>query len=264
MHHDGNSRATEKPRMDMLARFHGLRPQVTVTTLRPCHRVALALLVMTGRGTRLGLSRWAGPGGSDRTVPRVCSTVRPWATLVWVFWRQPLYRPGEVSLVAGDAVVVTQAGPHPHGLERCFARLDGTPVPGLAGFTGSWVRTQARRVLPGPVAPVGRRDAEQAASQATAAAKPQPPSTGQRRRGRPQGRTHKPTADVPFTPALGPSNRLITAVRPRVVAAISVPDVVRDGPVGHHHAVHRARPCPVHGISTRRADAAWSWPDTGL
>jgi putative transposase len=50
--------------MDMFALCQCRRPQVTVTTLRQCHRVAVALLVMTGRVTMLGLSRWAGPGGS--------------------------------------------------------------------------------------------------------------------------------------------------------------------------------------------------------
>jgi len=50
--------------MDMLPLFQCLHPHVTVTTLRQFHRMAFALLVMTGRITMLGLSRWAGPGGS--------------------------------------------------------------------------------------------------------------------------------------------------------------------------------------------------------
>ena len=47
-----------------------------------------------------GLSRWAGHGGRYRTVPRVCSTVLPWATRLWVCGRQPLYRPGDVYWLA--------------------------------------------------------------------------------------------------------------------------------------------------------------------
>ena len=86
--------------MDMLALFQCLRPHVTVTTLRQFHRIAFALLVMTGRVTMLGLSRWAGPG--------------------------------DVYLLAGDAGVVTKAGQHTHGLERFCASLYGTPGPGLA------------------------------------------------------------------------------------------------------------------------------------
>jgi putative transposase len=82
--------------MDILALVQCLRPHGTVTTLRQCHRVAVALLVMTGRVTMLGLSRWAGPGSSDRTVQRLFSTGLPWATLLGVCFRQHLYRPGEV------------------------------------------------------------------------------------------------------------------------------------------------------------------------
>jgi len=51
----------------------------------PCGHAAGsgALLGLTGRSTRLGSSRWAGPGGSERPVPRVVSTVLPWARRLW-------------------------------------------------------------------------------------------------------------------------------------------------------------------------------------
>jgi len=167
-----------------------------VTPLRPFHRIAVALLVMTGRVTRLGLARWAGPGGSDRAVPRVCSTVLPWAALFGVCCRQHLYRPGAVYLRAGDEAVVTNAGQHPHGLERFCASRYGTPGPGLACCTFSLVSTPERRSFPRHVEPVVRRDTEQAASKANAAAKQQNPSPAQRRRGRPKGRQNTHTADV--------------------------------------------------------------------
>src|SRR5262245_44670316 len=113
--------------MDMLPLFQCLHPHVTVTTLRQFHRMAFALLVMTGRITMLGLSRWAGPGGSSRTVQRCFSTVLPWATGFWVFCRPHLSRPGEVYVRAGDDVVVTTAGQPTHGLDRCCASRDGKP-----------------------------------------------------------------------------------------------------------------------------------------
>jgi putative transposase len=94
-----------------------------------------AMLVMTGRITMLGLSRWAGKGGSYRTMQRFFSTVLPWATLFWVFVRQHVYRPEEVYLLAGDAVVATKAGKPTQGLDRFFSSLYGKPVPGLAFFT---------------------------------------------------------------------------------------------------------------------------------
>ena len=250
--------------MDIVALSQCLQPHVTVPTLRQFHRIAGALLVMTGRVTMLGLSRWPGPGGSYRTVQRFFSTVIPWVTLFWVFFRQHLSRPGDVSLLAGDEVVVTKAGNPPHGLDRFFASLDGTPVPGLACFTLSWVSTQERRSFPGHVEQGVRRDAEKAASKAKAAAKKQTSSTDTRRRGRPQGRKNKNKAEVTLPPELGRITRMITALLQRIAAYLSLTSLVLDGHFGHHNALHMARQGHMPLLSTLRSDSALYLPYTGL
>ena len=61
------------------------------------------------------------PRGSYRTVQRFFSTVLPWATLFWVFFRPSLHCPEEVYVLAGDAVVITKVGKTTHGLDR-FSR----------------------------------------------------------------------------------------------------------------------------------------------
>ena len=116
--------------MDIVALCHCLRPHITVTTVRQLRRIILALLVITGRVTMLGLSRWTGHGGSYRTIQRFFATVLPWGTLFWVFFRHHLYRSTDVYLLAGDEVVVTTAGKTTHGLDRFFSSLYGKPVPG--------------------------------------------------------------------------------------------------------------------------------------
>src|SRR5215471_8205131 len=118
--------------MDILALFQCLRPHVTTTTLRQFSRITWAMLVMTGRVTMLGISRWAGRGGSYRTVQRFFSQALPWAMLFWVFFRQYVYRADESYLLVGDEVVATKAGKYTHGLDRFFSSLYGKPVPGLA------------------------------------------------------------------------------------------------------------------------------------
>jgi IS4 transposase len=253
--------------MNIVALFQCLRPHVTVTTLGQFQRIVFALLVMTGRVTMLGLSRWAGPGGSYRTVQRFFSTVLPWATLFWVFFRQHLYRPGDVYLLAGDEVVVTKAGAHTHGLDRFFASLYGQPVPGLAFFTLSLVSTQQRRAFPLHVEQVVRSDAEKAASQAKAAAKQltqQKPSTDQRRRGRPKGCKNKNKTEVTLTPELGRIKSMITALQQRLAADISLTYLVLDGHFGNHTALHTARQCNLPLISKLRSDSALYLPYTGL
>ena len=129
--------------MDILALLQCLHSAVPRTTLRHCSRIVAALLVMTGRVTMLGISRWTGSGGSYRTVQRFFSQALPWATLFWVFFRQQVYRPEDVYLLVGGEVVATKAGKHTHGLDRFFASLYGKPVPGLAFFTLSLVSTHA-------------------------------------------------------------------------------------------------------------------------
>jgi putative transposase len=187
----------------------------------------------------------------------------PWATLFWVFFHQHVYRPGDVYLLAGDEVVVTKAGKHPHGLDRFCASLYRKPVPGLAFFTRSLVSTQDRRSFPLYVEQVVRSDAEKAASQAKAAAKQQQPATDKRRRGRPQGSKNNNKAEATLTPELGRITSMITALRQRIDADISLTYLVLDGHVGNHNAVHMARLCHVHLISKLRSDSALYLPYTG-
>jgi len=114
--------------MAMVALLPCLHPSLPATTLRQCSRRGRALLVMTRRITRLGMSRWAGPGGSYRTIQRFFATVIPWGILFWGCVRHQVYCPGDVYLVAGDEVIVTKAGTCTHGLDRFLAGLYGKPV----------------------------------------------------------------------------------------------------------------------------------------
>ena len=249
--------------MDIVALFQCLRPHVTTTTLRQLSRITLALLVMTGRITMLGLSRWAGQGGSYRTVQRLFSTVIPWAILFWVFFRQHVHCPDDVYLVAGDEVIVTKAGKHTHGLDRFCASLYGKPVPGLAFFTVALVSVQKRRSFPRRVEQVVRSDAEKDASKAKAAAqKPQAPNA-KRRPGRPKGSTNHPKAPVPLTPELVRITAMLTALLQLIATVLSVTHLVLDGHCGNHNALAMARQCGLHLIAKLRCDAALSLPYTG-
>ena len=249
--------------MDSVALFQCLQPHVTATTLRQCSRIALAMLVMTGRVTRLGLSRWAGKGGSYRTVQRFFSQALPWATLLWVFLREQVYRPEDVYLLAGAEVVVTTAGKHTHGLERFFSSRYGKPVPGLSFFTLSWVSTQERRSFPIRVEQVVRSAAQKAASKAKAEAKQQTPSTAKRRPGRPQGSKNTNKTERTLTPELVRIKALIDALRQRLAGMIPLSYLVLDGHFGHHHGVDMARQGHLPLISKLRSDSALSVPYEG-
>ena len=249
--------------MDIVALFRCLRPSLPSTTWRQLSRIALALLVMTGRVTMLGISRWAGKGGSYRTVQRFFSTVIPWAILFWVFFRQHVYCPDDVYLAAGDEVIVTKAGKCTHGLDRFFASLYGKPVPGLAFFTLSLVSVQKRRAFPMRVEQVVRSDAEKAASKAKAAAKkPKAPHT-KRRPGRPKGSPNPNKATRTLTPELVRIKAMVEALLRLITTVLSVTYLVLDGHFGNHNALHMARQCGLHLISKLRCDAALYFPYTG-
>jgi putative transposase len=249
--------------MDIVALLQCLQSAVPRTTLRQCSRIVAALLVMTGRVTMLGISRWAGPGGSYRTVQRFFSQALPWAMLFWVFFRQHVYRADEVYLLVGDEVVATKAGKHTHGLDRFFSSLYGKPVPGLAFFTLSLVSIQQRRSFPIRVEQVVRSDAEKAASKAKADAKKRTPSTTKRRPGRPKGSKNTPKAAVPLTPELLRITGMLGALRHLLAGVVSLTYVVLDGHFGNHNALQMARQHNLHLISKLRCDAALYFPYTG-
>jgi len=243
--------------VDLVALCQCLHPHVTATTLRQFRRIVSAMLVITGRVTMLGLSRWAGTGGSYRTVQRLFSTALPWATLFWVFFRQHVYRPEDVYLLVGDEVVATKAGTHTHGLDRFFASLYGKPVPGLAFFTLSLVSTQQRRSFPLCIEQVVRSDAETAAPEAQVAAKKQPAAAPVKRRpGRPKGSKHKPQADGTRTPECVRITGMLPALLHRLAGVVSLTYVVLDGHFGNHHALQMAQEQRLHLIAKRRCDAA--------
>ena len=249
--------------MNILALLQCLQPHVTATTCRQCSRIVWAMLVMTGRVTMLGLSRWAGQGGSYRTVQRFFATVIPWGILFWVFFRQHIYRANDVYLLVGDEVVATKAGQHTHGLDRFFASLYGKPVAGLAFFTLSLVSTQQRRSFPIRVEQVVRSEAEKVASKAKAAAKKPKARGAQRRPGRPKGSKNTPKADGTFTPELVRLTGWLDALLHLIAGVISLTYLVLDGHFGNHNALQMARQCGMHLISKLRCDAALYCPYTG-
>jgi DDE superfamily endonuclease len=78
---------------------------------------------MSGRVTMRGLSRWAGKGGSYRTIQRSFNTSLSWGQLQWLLIRQHLLDADEVVVMSGDYVVVTKAGKMTYGLDRFFSSL---------------------------------------------------------------------------------------------------------------------------------------------
>ena len=234
---------------DIFSLCQGFHPYMTPTTLRQFSRIVSAMLMLTGRVTMLGISRWAGKGGSYRTVQRWFAQALPWAMLCWVFLRQHVSRPGDVSLLAGDEVVVTKAGKHTSGLDRFFASLYSQVVPGVAFFARSLVSVQERRSFPLRVEPIVRSTVENAASKAKADAKKTPPSPPRRGPGRPRGRKTQAKAAT-LTPALVRISSMLESRLHLITPSLPLTSLRLDGHFGHHNALHMAQQCRVQRIAT--------------
>jgi len=61
--------------MNILALLQCTYPTLSKTDLRRLSRIIVAMIAMTGRVTMLSISRWAGKGGSYRTVQRFFSSL---------------------------------------------------------------------------------------------------------------------------------------------------------------------------------------------
>jgi len=246
--------------IEILPLLECLAPVLTGTTCQQMSRIALAMIAMSGRVTMLGISRWAGEGGSYRTVQRFFSAVVPWASLFWLFFRTHLYRRAEVYLLAGDEVVVTKAGKATHGLDRFFASLYGKPVPGIAFFALSLVSVQARHAFPMVIEQVIRSAAEKAASKAKAVAKTQKPAGAKRRPGRPKGSKNKSKAAVQLTPELLRIQGLVDALLKRIAGLLPLTYLLlaQRAPrhFGNNNALQMARQSNLHLISKLRSDSA--------
>ena len=181
--------------------------------------------------------------------------------LFWVFFRQHVYRPGDVYLLAGDEVVVTKAGKHTYGLDRFFASLYSKVVPGLSFFALSLVSVQERRSFLIRVEQIVRSAAEKAASRANAEAKKQPLSTTRRDPGRPKGRKNQVRAAVTLTPELVRIRGMLESLLHLITPSIPLTYLVLDGHFGNHNALHMAQQCRVQLISKLRSDAALYVPN---
>ncbi len=134
--------------MEIVTHLSCLAGILDATTLRHMGRIVSALLTMSGRVTMLGIARWAGKGGSYRTVQRFFHASIPWGQVNWHFFRSYLWRAEAEYLLVGDESVITKAGRATHGVERFFSSLYGKAVPGLAFLTLALVSVEQERAYP--------------------------------------------------------------------------------------------------------------------
>jgi hypothetical protein len=204
----------------------------------------------------LGISRWAGKGGSYRTVQRFFATQLPWARLFWEFFRHHCWRVQDTYLLVGDEVVVSKAGKETHGLGRFFSSLYDHPISGLAFFSLALVSIEERKAFPISL--------EQVISNPLTSEAIRPSSTPKQKRGRPQGSKNKDKTQVTLTPELLRIKGMIIALLALLRGLIPLSYLVLDGHFGNNHALQMSQQVGLFLISKLRYDSELYLPSSGV
>ena len=250
--------------MNILAPLQQNPSGLSKTTLRQMSRIIPALLSMTGRVTMMGLARWAGEGGSYRTIQRFYYTAIPWAQVMWQFFRQSLFRKEDVYLLAGDECVVSKAGKKTYGLDHFFSGLQQKVIPSLSFFVLSLVSVNQRRSYPVYMEQTVRSEEEKTACKVKKEAKKAKAAGPKRKPGRPKGSKNKDKTTMILNPELQRMQKMLEDLVLRISSLLRPTYLALDGHFGNYPAFHMVRQCGLHLISKLRWDAALCFPYAGL
>ncbi len=249
---------------DIIVLFAEIVNSTEKTTLRQLTVIVQAMLAMSGRVTMLGISRWAGKGGSYRTIQRFFNTEIDWQTFFYRFFIKHLFRSDATYILAGDESVITKAGTKTHGLDRFYAGLFNKPVPGIAIFALSLINVSTRQSHPIQVKQVVRTEAEKEAAKEKAKKQASKKTKkGHPKPGRPKGSKNKIKTDVTLTPELKRIQEMLKKQLSLLANTLSVTYVALDGHFGNNNALQMLRQCKLHLISKLRYDSVLYLPYTG-
>ena len=246
--------------LDILTPLQCLQPYMGSTSMRQTPRIVQAMLATVGRVTMLGISRWAGKGGSYRTIQKFFSTTLPWATLLLVFFRQCLWSPNDVYLLAGDEVVVTKSGKKTYGLERFFSSLQGKSVSGLSFFALCLISLQKRHSFPIRIEQTILKNEDQEKAKKSKKKKKKNHETQRNKGGRPKGSKNKNKIEVELNLELLRIKGWIQALLKQIGAVLPVTYLLLDGHFGNNKALQMTRQLNLHLISKLRHDSALYFP----
>jgi hypothetical protein len=241
---------------EILALLQTIAPLLEPTTVRQLSQVLFGMLVISGRLTMLGLSRWTEKGGSYRTIQRLYHRVLPWTAIHWLFFRQRFLKLEDEYIVAGDEVVVSKAGQQTYGLDRFFSGVEQQVIPSLSFFTFALVNVRDAQSSPLQVTQTVKSVEEKAASKARAAAKKVRPVGERKKPGRPKGSPNKAKQAVVLNPELMRIQTALRALLATVGTTLRLNYVVMDGHFGNYPSAFMVRQTNRHLISKLRSDAA--------
>lgn len=241
--------------INILALLQCIQPEISQTNLRRLSRIVEAMMSMNGRVTMLGLSRWAGKGGSYRTIQRFFNETIPWSQLCTQFFHKQFYQEGKAYFLVGDESIITKSGKETYGLDHFFSSLLNRVTKSIAIFTLSVVDVENRKAYPVRVKQVVRSAAEKEAAKAKKKQSKAMP-TKKKQVGRPKGSKNKNKTDVKLTSELARIQKMIKKQLTALSGKVKITYIALDGHFGNNNAVQMVRQCGLHLISKLRHDAA--------
>lgn len=226
-----------------------LHPLLDASTSRQLTILSQALLMMTGRMTMLSISRWAGKGGSYRTIQRFFSKKILWESLNWTLAKTALKTHSGVILIGGDATTVTKSGKETFGIGRFFSSIYSRAVPGIAFQTLSLIAVETRKSWPILMEQMLPKPAQK---------KQEEPKKEQlkRGRGRPKGSKNKNQRDVKLNDEMKQVQAMLKKLLTLIKDTLQPVYFVYDGAFGNNAAVQMTRQVGLHLISKLRHNSA--------
>ena len=242
---------------EILALLQNIAPLLEPVNFRQMSRIIFAMLVISGRISMLGLSRWADKGGSYRSIQRWYHTKFPWEMLHWTLFLKRLLKLSDEYILAGDETVISKAGKETYGLDRFFSGLKKQVIPGLSFFVFSLVSVDEEHSYPLEIKQVVKSAEEKATSKAKKEAQKAKKSKGKRKPGRPKGSKNKVKSDkVVLNPELLRIQQALRSLLKIVRTILSLKYVVLDGHFGNYPSAFMVKSENLELISKMRFDAA--------
>ena len=241
-----------------------LAPVLPTTTCRQLHRIVLAMLVTTGRVTQLGLSRWAGKGGSYRSVQRFFHTPIDWLAVQWLFFHLTVNYKNAEYIMVGDESPVSKAGKKTYGLDWFFSSIHDKVMRGLGFFSIAFIDVKKRQAYSLSTEQIVRSAEEkEEARQRKQLRKARSQKPGPKRpRGRPKGSKNKNKAEVTLSAdllrILAQAQKVLALIGDKVRSAY----FVLDGHFGNHFACSMVRQLGLHLVSKMHHNAELYLPPT--
>ncbi len=243
--------------MNILALLQTLSPTLSKTDIRRMRLVAQAMLSMTGRVTMLGISRWAGKGGSYRAIQRFFKTKIAWLDVFFLFFKERLFNIKFEYFMVGDESIVTKSGKLTFGLDRFYSGLLQKVVKSIAIFSLSIVSVEERRSYPLQVEQVFRTPEEKEAAKRKKRKKTKKKNKSAKQKlGRPKGSKNRDKSQVALTPELERIQKMIKKQLLLLKGLAKIRHIALDGHFGNNNALQMVLQCGLDLVSKLRSDAA--------